>query len=177
MNGTIRTPNIANHYRRHGITPVVSIVLLLMMTIAAAGAAYSWFDQMQTDIQQQARQQLETSVETRDLQCIIDPAGDQLLVALKNIGKRDIRGDAVDVYVYDNNGNLYTAITNLNWRTSANWEMASPPNSGFLDSGGFGQVSIDMPASSQFTDGAFYTVTVEFSNTGISKPVGGCIAE
>lgn len=172
-------PVIGNSSCRPGITPVVSIVMLLMMTIAATGAAYSWFDQIQQDIQDKAKNKLETSIELRDLQCIKDSNGDHMLIALKNTGKRDIRGDSVDLYVYDNNGELYAAITNQNWETGANWQMASPSGEGFLTAGGFGQVLVDMPSDAQFSDisNDFFTVNIAFPNSDISKPLSGCVAE
>lgn len=170
-------------YRRHGITPVVSIVMLLMMTVAAAGAAYSWFNQIQTDVQEQATNRLQTSIEVRDLQCLLDTdpsddgnTQDDLLISLKNTGRRDLSGRSVDIYVYDNNGELYAAITGQNFRTGANWQMASPSGTGFLESGGFGQVLVDMPSGAQFTNNAFYTVDIAFSDSNLNKPVGGCIA-
>ena len=36
-----------------GITPIIAIVLLLLMTVAAAGSAYLWFTSTQGRIQQQ----------------------------------------------------------------------------------------------------------------------------
>jgi len=35
---------------KKGITPIISVILLLMMTIAIAGLAYSWLQKMQTSI-------------------------------------------------------------------------------------------------------------------------------
>ncbi|MBU4300558.1 MAG: archaellin/type IV pilin N-terminal domain-containing protein [Nanoarchaeota archaeon] len=43
---------------KKGITAVVAIVLLLMMTVAAAGLAYMWISQMQTGAQAQGTEQL-----------------------------------------------------------------------------------------------------------------------
>ena len=36
---------------RKGITPIISVILLLMMTIAIAGLAYTWLQRMQTTVQ------------------------------------------------------------------------------------------------------------------------------
>lgn len=36
---------------RKGITPIIAVILLLMMTIAIAGLAYTWLQRMQTSIQ------------------------------------------------------------------------------------------------------------------------------
>ena len=37
--------------KRKGITPVIALVLLLMMTVAAAGMAYIWFQDVQQETQ------------------------------------------------------------------------------------------------------------------------------
>ncbi len=58
---------------RRGITPIVAIILLLLMTIAAAGAAYVWITRLQSIIttgateqfiQQQQKQNTRLSIET-----------------------------------------------------------------------------------------------------------------
>ncbi|MFO7872650.1 MAG: archaellin/type IV pilin N-terminal domain-containing protein [Candidatus Undinarchaeales archaeon] len=40
-----------NFFNRKGITPIISVVLLLMMTIAIAGLAYTWLQRMEASIQ------------------------------------------------------------------------------------------------------------------------------
>jgi len=47
---------------RKGITPIISVILLLMMTIAIAGLAYSWLQKMQGSI--------ETSTENRTIELL-----------------------------------------------------------------------------------------------------------
>lgn len=181
---------IRNGGSRPGITPVVSIVLLLMMTVALAGAAFNWLDTIQQDFQNQAKQQLETSMDVRGLQCVHDPDGnpstddDEIVLALKNTGTRDLAGTAVDVYVRDNQGDLYTVVTSLDLTdsSSARWDwvsgMVSPPGEGFLKAGGFGQMKVYLPAAAQFTDNKFYTASIEFTNSGVQpQRLGGCVAD
>ena len=44
--------------KRKGITPVIAIVLLLMMTVAAAGMAYVWIMDLQEDIGEETKKDL-----------------------------------------------------------------------------------------------------------------------
>ena len=46
----MKTIKFAAKSKRKGITPVIAIVLLLMMTVAAAGMAYVWIMSLQEDI-------------------------------------------------------------------------------------------------------------------------------
>jgi archaellum component FlaG (FlaF/FlaG flagellin family) len=161
-----------------------------MMTVALAGAAFNWLDSIQSDFQDQAEERLQTSLEVRGLQCVKNPDGnpatndDELVIALKNTGTRDLSGSAVDVYVRDNNGDLYTVISALDLTdtSSSRWEwvsgMVSPPSDGFLASGGFGQMTVKLPSSAQLTANKFYTSTAEFTNSRIQpKQLGGCVAK
>ncbi len=180
---------IGNGSSRHGITPVVSIVLLLMMTVALAGAAYSWFNQIQTDIQTDAERQLSTDLEARDVQCVDSPDEDYILAAVKNTGDRDLVGRSVDMYVYDNNGNLHAAPTGMDFTNSGgtvsagSWQWMdgitnpSPPGSGagFLAAGGFGQVQVNI--TSGLTAGSFYTAEISFTQSDASVNLGGCVAD
>lgn len=49
---------------RKGITPVIAIVLLLMMTVAAAGLAYSWIMSMQETAQAGISEDISARMET-----------------------------------------------------------------------------------------------------------------
>lgn len=52
---------------RKGITPIIAVVLLLMMTVAAAGLAYTWVIGVQTSIQERVGQEALTLGERRPL--------------------------------------------------------------------------------------------------------------
>jgi len=45
--------------KRKGITPVIAIVLLLMMTVAAAGVAYLWIMNLQEGMEETANEGIE----------------------------------------------------------------------------------------------------------------------
>lgn len=149
---------------RVGVTPVVSVVLLLMMTVAAAGAAYGWFTQIQNDIQAEASRQFETDMSTKDLRCIRNATGSYIFVALKNSGSRDVEGAEVDLFIYDNNNNIFEVAENLDWSAQA-----------FTNAGEFDQVTERI--SRDLTEGSFYTVEADFTLSGSSFPLGPCIAE
>lgn len=45
---------------RKGITPIIAVVLLLMMTVASAGLAWAWLQSMQTSTQEKMEQQVKS---------------------------------------------------------------------------------------------------------------------
>lgn len=153
---------------RKGITPVVAIVLLLMMTVAAAGAAFTWFSQMQEQVQDRASSELNRQLEVRDLVC--DSANDQIEISISNTGSTTIPLSGVSVFVRDSTGHLNTTITDRDWSGNA-----------FGDPGGFGTVTVDVTQGSDATAlyaGAFYDIEVDFTNVegGYTLPAGGCVA-
>lgn len=83
---------------RHGVTPVVSIVLLLMLTVAIAGGAYTWVDGMIQERYQQAQNDLNTQLEMKDLQC--DATTGEVDFYIKNTGSTEVSRAQVDVYLY-----------------------------------------------------------------------------
>ncbi len=153
---------------RKGVTPVVAIILLLMMTVAAAGAAYTWFTNMQDKFQEQAAGQIQTELSVRDLQC--DADAEEVELALSNSGSTDIQLNDVDVFIRGSGGNLNSTFTGQDWT-----------GEGFGEPGGFGSVVLDMSnadSGSDFLDpGSFYKIEVYFANTDYTLPAGGCLAE
>ncbi|MDY6762027.1 MAG: archaellin/type IV pilin N-terminal domain-containing protein, partial [Candidatus Nanohaloarchaea archaeon] len=83
---------------RKGITPVVAMVLLLMMTVAAAGAAYVWTQGIITGQQEEAEEQLNTEITVRDLQCTASNGNVEFF--LDNTGSQTVQASDVTVYLY-----------------------------------------------------------------------------
>lgn len=88
---------------RKGITPVVAIVLLLMLTIVAVGGMWAWTSDILTQQQDEAEGQLRAGIEFISLSC--DAASDELSWTIKNTGRSDIDLSDVDVYVYEVSNN------------------------------------------------------------------------
>lgn len=152
------------HRVRHqkGITPVIAIVLLLMMTVALGGAVFAWFSQMQEDFQDRAEDQINTRVSVEDLIC--SSADDEIRVYIKNTGDESLSLTNVDMYVRMPDSSLNSTLT----ETGMDWS-----GSDFADSGGFGSQTIP----SDLENGQFYSVTFEFTQAGLETSAGGCIAE
>ncbi|MDY6766368.1 MAG: archaellin/type IV pilin N-terminal domain-containing protein [Candidatus Nanohaloarchaea archaeon] len=151
-----------------GITPVVATVLLLMMTVAAAGGAYVWFTNMQDQFRQRAEGEIQTELSVRDLQC--DADDDTIEIALSNSGSTEVALEEVDVFIRGSGGNLNATFTEEDWT-----------GTGFSDPGGFGSVTLDMANTDSGSDflvaGSFYKVETYFANTDYTLSVGGCLAE
>ncbi|MDY6773718.1 MAG: archaellin/type IV pilin N-terminal domain-containing protein [Candidatus Nanohaloarchaea archaeon] len=178
----------AGNVSRKGVTPVVAIVLLLMMTVGAAGAAYTWFSQMQQQLQEKARTQLQSQLEVKDLECNAEPEN-TVEVALKNSGDTTVRLGRVDMFIRDSSGHLNITVTRMD---------LSQPNAcngnecRFDNPGGFSQFTVNVsdptydnqpgsgtvsPSDAKLVPGSFYTVKIGFTNSDISVSAGGCHAE
>ncbi len=160
-------------HSRRGVTPVVAIILLLMMTVAAAGAAFTWFSQMQEELQDQAASDLRTSMDVKDLQC--DSGSDTLDISIKNSGSTEVELTSVDVFVRDSTGHLNATITQLDWSSSGCSGACQ-----FGQPGGFDTAQVDISTadsgSTFLSSGAFYDVEIDFTDAGFTLQAGGCLA-
>lgn len=92
---------------RKGITPVVAMVLLLMMTVAAGGAAYVWTQGLIGGQRQQTQQELNTELTKRDASC----SGNSLTVTVSNTGGVEIISSSTDVFVSTLDGTLQGQVS------------------------------------------------------------------
>lgn len=82
---------------RKGITPVIAIVMLLMMTVAAAGGAYVWITKIQSQIQRRTTRNFKISVTLDSVTCY--PSADKAEFLILNNGKASINADSAIVEV------------------------------------------------------------------------------
>lgn len=93
--------------KRKGITPVIAIVLLLMMTVAAAGMAYVWIMSLQEQIQQTGQEGVDKTKKDASAALSIESGwnqGGNLYVALKNAGTYTFSTGEVAAFTYYING-------------------------------------------------------------------------
>lgn len=83
---------------RKGVEAVVAIVLLLMMTVSAAGIAYVWTSSIQKDVQETGTAQTQKLVEQASSCMSIDSVSGRN-VYLRNCGDGTITGSSVLVYI------------------------------------------------------------------------------
>jgi len=96
--------------RTKGITPVISIVLLLMITIALIGFAFVWFSKILTTGQEKGTIQLNTSIATMAKAIRVDNvyrgSTGTFTLTVRNVGATNIGPTDVTVYL---NGAALTA--------------------------------------------------------------------
>lgn len=115
-----------------GITPVIAIILLLLMTVAAAGAAYIWISRVQEQISSQTSTGLEANLQQMYMRLGIDSVWNQttrLCLTIRNQGMESLSEDAL------NNTAIYIAGSAVDW-TYISY------SSGGLSSGAFTSVCI-----------------------------------
>lgn len=82
-------------YNKKSITPIVAMIMLLLMTVTAAGATYFWMTNVQTRIQEDVQSSILSGIVGEMTSFTIvssscDESTDQIIVVLLNIGSQDI---------------------------------------------------------------------------------------
>lgn len=96
-----------------GITPVIAIILLLMITVSLVGFTFVWFQRMTNIMQNKTQENLEQQQRQASLIVFIDnvnAVGGQ--VTVRNGGSVSIKTNEIAVYV---NGTEYVGC---NWGTT-----------------------------------------------------------
>lgn len=81
-----------------GITPIVAIILLLLITISMIGFAFVWFTRVSELATQQTQQQLEGQLSQTAQKIAID-AATTTSVTIRNTGSKDIPVSQISVFV------------------------------------------------------------------------------
>ncbi len=136
---------------RKGITPVIAIILLLMITVAGAGAAGVWIMHIQNDLKTTTIKRLETKLEVLQSDC--EAGTPNLNLILINSGKRPVDMIPFDIIVYNSGGKVTsltrTRVNETYISDSAAWKEAQTP-------GGYtGEVTITM--NDDFIEGEYYS--------------------
>lgn len=138
------------------MTPVVAIVLLILMSVALLLAAWDWFENLQDEITGDIEDDVRTQVSV-ELECKSGGGGsDQITFFIKNVGDSSIDASQVDVFIYDNTGDLYNTVT-TSWTTK-----------NFTNPGGFDDATVPVTSPS-FNTGSFYTIELAFPNFDVPK--------
>ncbi len=147
-----------------GLTPIIAIVLLLMMTIAAFGLAYVWL----TSFQKQTQSEVQAVVKEKLAQL-----GTQLEILSVYYDSTNSR---TDIVVYNNGKNIIPAdlLTNMvvlvdkkrvSGTVSTSTTTDIPPNGNF-------DIYIDTNIFNQLKDNRLHTITVKMGDIEISYPCG-----
>lgn len=146
---------------RKGITPVIAIVLLLMMTVAVAGGAYAWMQGIIGGQQNQAEFEQNTELAFRGLSCNATGFVD---FTLKNDGSTTLDASAVDIFVYN--------VSTDELATNAQTSKASPTD--FQPGSIWSQEDVNLDIS--LVNGNEYEIRFEFVNNYNFPVEGTCQA-
>jgi len=112
------------------VTPLISVILLLLITIAMVGFTYTWFTRISADVTNQTSTAVE---DERGKKLVIDNVVSQENVYLRNIGTKSIGSDEVQFYL--NNAPLGCNFGTVNFITPGETvicTLASPCFAGSL---------------------------------------------
>jgi len=103
---------------KKGITPIIAVVLSLMMTVAAAGAAYFWMTTIQSRIQSQIGSQVVGGATTQygalkiiSTSCINSSPNDVINITIQNTGTQSISSGTTSIVLSDITGAVLTTVT------------------------------------------------------------------
>ncbi|MBI2579817.1 MAG: hypothetical protein HYW27_02855 [Candidatus Aenigmarchaeota archaeon] len=89
---------------KKGITPVIAIILLLLITISMVGFAFVWFSRVAQTATESTEKQLQTELNKQNKKIAVDnlqlsTATDTGCVSLRNIGSVSIPAGEIKLYV------------------------------------------------------------------------------
>jgi hypothetical protein len=92
------------------VTPLISVILLLLITIAMVGFTYTWFTRVSADVTNQTSSAIE---DERGKRLVIDDVLLNTNVYLRNIGTKSIGADEVQFYINNAPAACDFGITNF----------------------------------------------------------------
>lgn len=88
--------------QRKGLTPIIAVVLLLLMTVAAAGLAYQFVTGTQSDVQEKVKSNVDSQLSASDYAFIIENVGKSgtgHAITIRNTGKAAITASDLSLYI------------------------------------------------------------------------------
>ena len=153
---------------KKGITPVIAIVLLLMMTVAAAGAAFVWITEISEKFREKTSQRLGKELKIKSISC----EDNNIDVFISNTGDKVIDVVPVNVIVYD-----YST-------GKANSSLSLSKSETFRDAGGIAAFTSpgewdqrEITLDNEFQEGKTYTVEFEFPQDSMEPLSEECKAD
>ena len=92
-----------------GLSPIIAVVLLILMTVAAAGAAYIWIMALQKKMSGSANQQMQV-LNTGMIQYVsasCDSSNNMITTIIRNVGKTIISSGNVTLELKDSASNAH----------------------------------------------------------------------
>jgi flagellin-like protein len=154
-----------------GITPIISIILLLMMTIAVAGGAFFWLTRIQNQLQGGVESYQATTLTQMASRVDVLSAnydGENLTIHLQNTGNTKIPLTNTSTYptttwiLRDEN---QIAKCSTTWSSTDTKCISGCGENAQLDVGQMAEVKLNLTGSCKITSagGKLYSFTIDFS--------------
>ncbi|GEM_PF-6539433 len=149
-----------------GLTPIIAIVLLLMMTVAAFGLAYIWLTsfqkQTQSEVQAVVKEKLsQLGTQLEILSVYYDSTNSRTVIVVYNNGKNIIPGDLLtNIVVLVDKKRISAGVS-----TSTTGDI--PPNGNFDV-----YINTNIFTSLNLKDNKLHTIAIKMGDIEISYPCG-----
>lgn len=97
-----------------GITPVIAVILLLLITVAMVGFAFVWFNRITATASNATQQQLESQLQAQAKRISIDNINSAgAAVTIRNIGSQTVLATDMQIYVSGAAATCSPAMSNI----------------------------------------------------------------
>jgi flagellin-like protein len=163
---------------KKGISPIIAIILLLMMTVAVAGAAFFWLSRIQNQLQGGVESfqgtiftQISSSIDVIDADYNISAGDENITIFFQNTGNTKIPVSNVSAFpttTWILKDSSQVAVCSTSWNGTPNVAcLRGCGQSTIIDVGQIHQVilNIDSTACSiaSLTNGTVFSFTIDFS--------------
>lgn len=162
---------------KKGITPIIAVILLLMMTVAGAGAAFFWFVRIQSEMQggtesysEQLTEKISARVDISEMDW--DSTYNELTIIVRNNGNMPISllNSTTTMVLKDHNNNIL-CNARLNGTVDSTVETNCAACSGTLSIKATKQLVLNMSNSSgpcyisptTYANGTLMTIRIDFN--------------
>jgi len=176
---------------KKGISPIIAIILLLMMTVAVAGAAFFWLTRIQNELQggtsaatTRTFTQLATSIDVIDADYnLVSATQENLSIFFHNTGNtkipvRDADTSPTTSWILRDSNQVAICSTLWNGTPGPACEFGCGANVQ-IEPGQIHRVILDLDGSNcelqSFSNGTVFSFTIDFG--GVATPSGSFIKE
>jgi flagellin-like protein len=112
--------------KRKGMSNIIAVILLLLITVFMVGATWLWTQKMSENSKNKTQHQMDNLVTSRNIRitAINTTLGSDSYITVKNIGKDPVNSDSIGVYVNGSRGiacNFGTIASNSEANCTSRW--------------------------------------------------------
>ncbi len=149
---------------RKGLTPVVAIVMLLMLTILVTGGAFTFINNFMDHQENELQRHISTDVVVSDVNC----NGDELEFILTNQGSMNVDLNVVDIFIRNRATGSLTMDSPITTSSQGN-----PPELEVMGEDRHWR-GTETDLIDSFDPGSTYRVEFQFVSNGVGQATGTC---